>query len=98
MTEEQVGERRGSDRLSLEGSVCIKVIEQKILGPSRNISTEGIYFIAEARQIDACCEMSGGNEHMGGHAVPFGICEGVVARASEEQHQTRLLHSGLLVW
>ncbi len=49
MSEEQsVQERRGSDRIPLEGSVSVKIIEKVILGPSRNISQEGIYFIAEA--------------------------------------------------
>lgn len=43
-----VQDRRGTERIPLEGTVSVKVVEGEILGPSRNISQEGIYFIAEA--------------------------------------------------
>lgn len=49
MTDEQrVRERRSSDRIPLEGSASVRILESEVIGPSRNISQEGIYFIAEA--------------------------------------------------
>jgi hypothetical protein len=41
-------DRRLAGRIPIEGQVCVKILESHILGPSRNISQEGIYFIAEA--------------------------------------------------
>ncbi|MDP6423762.1 MAG: PilZ domain-containing protein [Planctomycetota bacterium] len=97
MTEEQVGERRGSDRLSLEGSVCIKVIEQKILGPSRNISTEGIYFIAEAEMpVEVTLPENGGV--VTGKIVRVGAVRdgeiGIAIRFDEQVSADRLPHGG----
>ena len=41
-------ERRSDGRIEVEGSVCVSIMQADILGPSRNVSREGIYFIAEA--------------------------------------------------
>jgi hypothetical protein len=48
MSDPQVRERRGNDRIPLEGKVVVKIHECEMLGPSRNISQDGIYFITPA--------------------------------------------------
>ena len=41
-------ERRDTDRLPLDGAVTVYFDEQQVIGPGENISSQGVFFVADA--------------------------------------------------
>ena len=71
MTEQKVTERRAATRLPTGGSAAVRIRETEILGPSRNVSPEGIYFIAEA-EIPVEVRLPNANTTVSGKIVRIG--------------------------
>jgi hypothetical protein len=46
--EQLVAERRRAERDALEGDVTVRFEDLEIVGPGRNISETGVYFVSEA--------------------------------------------------